>query len=178
MFIENTEELAQNKLLLLYIIEKANRPLDNQELTNFILEKNYINYFLIQQYLSELSKTGFIEYVDLEGKKSYRLLEKGQVTLSYFEDRIDKKVKKELSDEFGLDSKKEVEKEIIGEYFKKEDYNYVVNLKLKENSETLFSLYLNLPNEDQAQLVCKKWKENPEEIYKNIINSVLEEEII
>ena len=33
MFLENTEELAQNKLLLLYIINKSNRPLTNNEIT-------------------------------------------------------------------------------------------------------------------------------------------------
>ena len=44
MFTENTEELAQNKLLLLFIINKS-KPLTNEEITEFILENNYMNYF-------------------------------------------------------------------------------------------------------------------------------------
>ena len=69
MFIENTEELAQSKLLLLFIIDKSNTPLSNEELTEFILEKNYMNYFLTHQYLSELVETGFIEYREEDNKK-------------------------------------------------------------------------------------------------------------
>lgn len=62
MFLENTEELAQNKLLLLYIIDKSNSSLTNNELTELVLKNNYMNYFLVQQYLSELIESGFIEY--------------------------------------------------------------------------------------------------------------------
>ena len=81
MFIENTEELAQNKLLLLYIIDKSSVQLSNQDITELILEKNYMNYFLIQQYLSELVRTSFIEVVESDSKKVYKVLEKGSITL-------------------------------------------------------------------------------------------------
>jgi len=178
MFIENTEELAQNKLLLLYIIEKSKDDLTNQNITEIILEKNYMNYFLVQQYLSELISTKFIELVDSNDKKIYKLLDKGKVTLSYFEDRIEDKVKKELSGSLGISEEVEVKKEIIGEYFKQADYEYVVNLKLKEGEATLFSLYLNLANEKQAKEICENWESNPEYIYKNILNLVVGEDII
>ena len=36
MLIENTEELAQNKLLLLYIIDRPQVPLSNSEITEFV----------------------------------------------------------------------------------------------------------------------------------------------
>ena len=45
MFTENTEELAQNKLLLLYIVKKASYSFSKEELTEFILGKEYMNYF-------------------------------------------------------------------------------------------------------------------------------------
>ena len=45
MFIENTESLAQNKLLLLYIIDKSENSLTNEEITEFLLENNYMNIF-------------------------------------------------------------------------------------------------------------------------------------
>ena len=93
MFAENTEELAQNKLLLLYIIDKAEKPLTNEEITEFMLENNYMNYFLIQQYLSELTSSKFIEYVHEDDKKIYKMLNKGKITLYYFQDRIPEDIK-------------------------------------------------------------------------------------
>lgn len=100
MFIENTEELAQNKLLLLYIIDKSEKPLTNEEMTEFVLENNYMNYFLIQQYLSELISSNFIEYLTIEDKNVYKIMDKGKATLSYFEDRISKVIKEEITSKF------------------------------------------------------------------------------
>ncbi|NLW22692.1 MAG: DUF4364 family protein [Tissierellia bacterium] len=171
MFTENTEELAQNKLLLLFIINKSKKPLTNEEITEFILENNYMNYFLIQQYLSELVESNFIKQIDKEGKKVYILLDKGKSTLSYFEDRLNPKIKDEISSKFNNVKDNPVKTtQVLGEFFKKGEYQYIVNLKLIENNEALFSLYLNVANTKQAEEICQIWKDNTEFIYKNILN--------
>ena len=77
MFTENTEELAQNKLLLLYIIKLSPTKFTKDRITEFVLEKNYMNYFLIQQYLTELTDSNFIEYIEEDSTKIYSLLKKG-----------------------------------------------------------------------------------------------------
>ena len=178
MFMENTEELAQNKLLLLYIIDKFENSLTNEEITEFVLEKNFMNYFLIQQYLSELVNSDFIEYINKEDKKVYLLLNKGKITLSYFEDRISTKVKKEISDKFAeIKEDEKIATQVTGEYFEKNENEYVVNLKLIENTETLFSLYLNVATVKQAQTICTTWKNNTEYIYKNILNMLADDKI-
>lgn len=179
MFVENTEELAQNKLLLLYIIDKSEKPLTNEEITEFVLENNYMNYFLIQQYLSELVNSKFIEYANKEDKKVYIILDKGRVTLYYFEDRIPTNIKVDISNKFI--EQKNIEKratQVIGEYFKKDEYEYTVNLKLVENEDTLFSLYLNVTTAKQAKKICDTWKDNTEYIFKNILNMLADDEVV
>lgn len=179
MFIENTEELAQSKLLLLFIINKSNTPLSNEELTEYILEKNYMNYFLIQQYLSELVESNFIKYQKEENKKVYKMLDKGKVTLSYFQDRLPTNIKNEISIKFAqIKEEEKLAAQIVGEYFKKDDKQYLVNLKLVENTETLFSLYLNVATEKQAKSFCQMWKKNTEYIYINILNMLTDGDII
>ena len=171
MFEENTEELAQNKLLLLYIIDKSENLLTNELLTEFVLENNYMNYFLIQQYLSELIESEFIEYKDIKDEKKYILLDKGKITLSYFEDRISPAIKDEISNKFFKAKEEQIKAaEVIGEYYQNDDNEYIVNLKLIENTKTLFSLYLNVSTIEQAKLICNTWKDNTEYIYKNLIN--------
>ena len=173
MFIENTEELAQNKLLLLYVIKVSKTPFDNNRITEFMLEKNYMNYFLVQQYLSELINSNFIEVINQDSEEIYKIVEKGEVALSYFEERIPDKVKTELNDEF-IKAEKE-ETEIITEYYEKENNQFVVNLKLVENEETLFSVYLDVATKKQADLICTRWKENTEYIYQSIVNLLTDE---
>ena len=178
MFVNNTEELAQNKLLLLYIIHKSENPLTNEEITEFVLENNYMNYFLIQQYLSELIDADFIEHLTEGEKNVYHLLSKGKSTLSYFEDRISSRIKEEISEKFAkVKETKKIETQIIGEFFQKNNSGYVVNLKLVENTENLFSLYLNVATIQQAKMICDTWKSNTEYIYKNILNMLADDEI-
>ena len=176
MFVENTEELAQNKLLLLYVIKTSKTPFDNNRITEFMLEKNYMNYFLVQQYLSELIDSHFIEIISQGSEEVYSIVEKGQVALSYFEERIPDKVKSELNDEFiKVEKEEKIETQIITEYYEKENNQFVVNLKLVENEETLFSIYLDVATKKQADLICDRWKENTEFIYQNIINLLTDE---
>ncbi|MCK9444391.1 MAG: DUF4364 family protein [Tissierellaceae bacterium] len=172
MFIENTEELAQNKLLLLYIIKSGS--FNNAELGEFVLKKNYMDYFSIQQYLSELIDSNFIIKTNIEGKEIYSLLEKGNMTLSYFQDRIPPSVKEELTIEFGkFQRKKELEAQIIAEYFPKENGQFIINLKLVENDETLFSIYFDVASKEQADLICTSWKTNTDAIYKGIMDVLI-----
>lgn len=176
MHLGNTEELAQNKLLLLYIIKFSNKDFTNNELTEFVLERNYMNYFFIQQYLSELVNSNFIEKVNIDSKEVYRLLEKGDVALSYFEDRIPNSIKEELDNEFNrFKSENKKETQVVSDYYQKENNLFVVNLKLVENEDVLFSLYLDVASKEQADLVCERWKNDTEHIYKNIIKLLTED---
>ncbi|HEY8363083.1 MAG TPA: DUF4364 family protein [Tissierellaceae bacterium] len=175
MPLENTEELAQNKLLLLYIIKFSNHPFTNNELTEFVLKKNYMNYFFIQQYLSELMDSNFIGKVNDDSKEVYKLLEKGEVALSYFEDRIPNSIKEELDREFNrfkIENKKKTQ--VVADYYPKENNLFSVNLKLVENEDVLFSLYFDVASKEQAEIICEKWKKETEYIYKNIIDLLTE----
>ena len=66
---ENTSELAENKLLLLYILKTLNEPITNAQITDMVLENSLINYFTLQQYLNELDTSDFIHYQEMNDKK-------------------------------------------------------------------------------------------------------------
>lgn len=177
MLIENTEDLAQNKLVLLYIIEMSSKPFTKDQLSEFVLEKNYMNYFLIQQYLNELLNSSFIELVELDSKQVYKILESGEIALSYFKDRISDRIKEDLENQFGEKEKEDLlETQILCDYYEKENSQYVVNIKLVENEDTLFSLYLDVVTKKQAELICEKWKKNTEFIYQSVIDLLVNEE--
>lgn len=185
MFIENTEELAQNKLLLLYIIKLSPKRFTKNEITEFVLDKNYMNYFLIQQYLVDLTNDKFIEHIeeDIKDKsnssnKVYNILEKGINALSFFKDRIPEEIKNQLKSLFEVDEKEKIiESQIVCDYYAKENQQYVVSLKLVENEETLFSVYLDVANHKQAKLICENWKREPDLIYQNVINILTKQNV-
>lgn len=177
MISNNTEEVAQNKLLILYILKTSPNNLTNNQLTEFILDRGYMNYFALQQYLGEMVEGELIEFIDEADDKSYLILEKGEMSLDLFKNKIPEKIIQELTNEFKLQVITNVkETQVIGEYYPKENNQYSVNLKLVENDETLFSLYFDVASESQGEKFCKLWKEDTESIYKNILNLFISSE--
>ena len=176
MISNSSEDIAINKLVLLYIIKNSPDEYTNTSLTEFLLEKTYMNYFLIQQYLSELIEKELLELTKDEDK-FYVILAKGEETLEYFQNKIPESIKSELSDDFNLQLDANiVDTQIVAEYYPKEkDKQYTVNLKLVENEDILFSLYLDVGSENQAKFISDRWKANPQSIYQNIINLFIEE---
>ncbi|MGO1369182.1 MAG: DUF4364 family protein [Senegalia sp. (in: firmicutes)] len=171
MFIENSDELAQNKLILLYIFEKIDYPITNSEITQFVLENNHMNYFLVQQYLSELVSTNFISIKTQDGNEYYNITNNGKKVLGLFEGRISINTKEIIDDKCSIKKQEKIkEKQIIGNYYKKNDVEYIVNLKVVENDNTIFTLSLNVVSNEQAKMICNNWRENPQIIYKDFID--------
>lgn len=171
MFIENTNELAQHKLILLYILDKVDFPITNSEITQFVLENNNINYFLVQQYLSELVSSNLIQIITSDGNEYYELTKLGTDTLHYFMDRIPNTVKDKIDKKYEKKKEEKIkETQILGDYYKKNDSEYIVNLKVIENEINLFNLSLNVVSKKQAKMICNIWKSNPQFFYKKIFD--------
>lgn len=176
MFYKNSQQQAQHKLVLLYIFDTFSMALTNTQITQFVMEKEYMDYFTFQQFLSELVSTGMLEYS--EGNKNffYVLTEKGHRTLQYFKDRLSDTLMKEISDD--IERKKQIllkEMQIISDYSKKNESEYVVDLKVIENNITLIDLKLNVVSNKHAKQICEKWKNEAPNIYGNIIDLLIQE---
>ena len=173
---ESSSELAENKLLMLYVLKSIKNPISNTQLTEIILENNFINYFTFQQYLSELEDSEFVEYSEANDKKLLVLTKKGDNVLSLFKDRLSQS-KISIIDEYIKDKLELIKKEldIQGDYTIGNNDSFIVNLKAVENQALLLELKLSVPSKKQAVDICAKWKENPSEIYHNIINLLINE---
>ena len=78
---DNTRALAENKLIILYLIEKIEIPLSNSEICQFALEKNLMDYFSVQQYLSELVESGLLEMATENNSTRYTITAKILLTI-------------------------------------------------------------------------------------------------
>ena len=169
---ESSSELAENKLLMLYVLKSIKEPISNTQLTEIILENNFINYFTFQQYLAELEDSRFVEYHEANDKKLLILTEKGDNVLSLFKDRISPS-KISIIDEYMKENIGSIKKELTihADYtLGNSDNSFIVDLKAIEDEALLMELKLSVPTKKQATSICNRWKENPSEIYTNIIN--------
>lgn len=167
---KGTSDLAENKLLLLYIFHRINMPMNNSHITHIVLENNLINYFGLQQYISELVDSGFLSDTIENKKHLLNITSKGVDSLDFFIKRIPEK-KKEVIDKYLETHLDLIKKDIsvISEYDIKGNA-FMVRLALKSEDTTLIELKFPVENNSKAQEVSHFWKENYEEIYKKIMN--------
>lgn len=172
---DNTVELAENKLLLLYIIKSIKYNISNSQLTDIVLEHSFINYFTLQQYIAELEKSNFIKLEEKDNKEFVLLTRKGDTVLSLFKDRLSESKTKSI-DGYLLDQLDEIKKElnIFSDYTPDNNDSFLVNLKAVEGNCTLLELNVNVASKDQAKELCAKWKNNSSEIYNKIMEALIE----
>ena len=174
---ENSAELAENKLLVLYVIKSLRQPISKTQLTEIILENNFINYFTLQQYISELDTAEFVEYIEKNNKILITITSKGENVLSIFNDRISP-IKRDIIDNYISKTIDNIKKELTihSDYTIEKNNSFVVDLKALEDETLLIDLKISVPTKKQATSLCNRWKENPSDIYTKIVQVLFSEE--
>ena len=85
---ESIRQLAEHKLIILHLLQKMGIALSNSEICQFLLEKNYMDYFSIQQYLTELVDAGWLEKSWEQNNTRYTLTDEGDEIVNYFLNHI------------------------------------------------------------------------------------------
>ena len=162
------------KLIILYMLDKVNFPLSNAQLSEFILEKEYTDYFTIQQAISELVETNLIQVETMRNVSLYRMTEDGQNTLTYFGKKISSAIREDI-DTFLAEHKYELRNETStpADYYKTTSGEYAARCRVLEKDSVLIDLTLTVPIEEQAAAICSHWRDKSQEIYASIIKALL-----
>lgn len=166
-------KIAQDKLKLLFILKYINMPLTNLEITNFILDNDILDYFTLQQLLKDLCESNFVVLSFKHSNEYYSISDTGLEALEMFGDKLPEYFLTQVEKNFS-NLKMEIKKhrELLGHYYKKTEDEFIVSLQVMENESTIFSLSINVPDEDLAKHICKKWDSNPEVIFSQIIKTL------
>lgn len=177
MFENSSEELAYHKLLILYILEKINMDLTNSQITQVVLETEMMNYFSLQQFLSQLMESKFLTTYKESDREYYSLTQKGLEILEYFLSRISEDVTKKIDEYISVNKKSLLsDTEVKSSFIQQNDNEFIVNLKVIENQSNLIDLNLNVSSEKQAQKICNNWKRNASYMYAEIIDLLIKED--
>ena len=55
-----TESIVLYKLIVLYMLDRVNFTLTNSQISDFVLEKGYTNYFTLQEAINGLIESEFV----------------------------------------------------------------------------------------------------------------------
>ena len=168
---EDSEILAENKVLILYILNKLDKPIDNDNLLKLTLSIKEMNYFYFQQFLLDLLENKYIIGYTEEEKTMYKITDLGKETLTLTEDilpgimklQIDNALNEEVDDVQYKDH-------AISEFTPKNEHEFTVNCKLIKNNVTIFEVKLQANSSEQAKQIAEKWEKSYDEIYPIIVD--------
>lgn len=171
MFMDHSSEKTLDKLKILQVVEQFAVPLTNVQLTEFILENDFVNYFSLQQCLTELVEASFLEYSDSEGEEYYLLTESGKNSIEFFKDRIPQNIRRNINDAV-VEKKKSIviNTQVSADYHKLDDTEYLVELKITENHLILADIKLTMASNKHAKRMCENWKKNAQFLYGDLVN--------
>lgn len=174
--IENTEQAAENRVLILYIINELNIPVSNLHLTDTILGNRFMNYFSLQTAIDELLKNGMMTETGEDGKVYYNITDDGKDAVKLLKNIIPQGIlmrfdqqKKEIRARIKRDL------EINAEYALDDDNNYFVRCFVRDGDIHLIDFKILAGNKKLASEICENWKDHTKEIYSEIIETVLKD---
>ncbi|HAV26898.1 MAG TPA: DUF4364 domain-containing protein [Lachnospiraceae bacterium] len=162
------------KLIILYMLRKVTFPLTNAQITEFIVGKEYTDYFHVQEVINDLLEADLIEGEKIRNTSTYQATQAGEKTLEYFSYMISDAIKADI-DEYLLENAFEMRNESCtrADYVRTETREYAVRCYVQEGKEKLIDLTFNVPTEEEAERVCARWPSKSQEIYMYIMEKLL-----
>ncbi len=169
-----SEAYTLYKLIILYMLQKLDFPLTNSQISEFILDKGYTNYFTLQQTLSEMTEAGFVREESTHNRTLYHLTEEGERTIQFFKSNISPAIQSDI-DTFIAEKKYDLRNEVSvkADFYQNNNLEYHVRCQIIENGSPLIDLTLSVPTKDEAETVANKWSEKNQEIYAQIMATLL-----
>ena len=92
----NTDSTTLYKLMILYMLSKVNFPLSNTQLSSFMLDKQYTDYFTFQETINSLVEDGFIRGYTHQSSTHYTLTKEGEETIAFFYTKISTAIRDDI----------------------------------------------------------------------------------
>lgn len=169
--MSEASELAENKLIILYLLYKMDLPMTTAQILEFAVGADYMDYFSLQQYLVELTEGHLLDKFKDNNNTCYALTDNGERILSYFIKHI-KEETKDYINKYVISNKRNVKREfeVVANWFFNGENDYMVKCGVSEDDMTLMEFQVSVVSKEHAKLICSNWKSNVNSLYADILN--------
>lgn len=168
------QTLAENKVLLLYILNKVGKSISHNELLELISSISDMNYFYFQQFLLDLLEDNYILKYEKDDNEIYELTDEGKEALELTIDIIPGILKLNVDSKFkeSLDTIKD-KFSISSEYTPISEKEFTVRCKIIENNNIIFDIHAHAGSREQAKKIVDNWNTKAGEIYPQILDLLI-----
>lgn len=175
--LDNTTALAENKVLILYLLNQIEEGIIEDGLYKIISSINNVNYFYFKEVLTDLidSKLVGLYTKDDEDESVLKITSEGKNALSLTIDVLPGLLKLKADNIFLKEFSSITEKiSVISEFTPKSENDYTVRCKIVEKNETMFEVRTYAGSRDRAKKIVDNWNKNASKIYPRILEILLD----
>lgn len=162
------------RITMLAMLDKVDFPLSNTQISNFFLEKDYTDYFTIQQVLSGLLESGLIREEDWYNSTRYTITKEGRETLTLLSDKLNEDILEDLKDFFQKNKiQYRNDNSVSSNYYKAMPTGFDVRCQLKEKDTAILDVTLHVMDVTQAKAICENWQTNYMDVYSYLADTLI-----
>lgn len=162
------------RLMILYMLDASKEPVSNTQITGFFLEKEYTNYFVLQETIRNLLDAELILAESVQGNTLYYLTAEGKNTLSFFQDKVSDSIKDDILD-FLENAHLYDDEPIAGSAYEKTgDNKYDVTCTIRNRKRVLLSVMISVSTPEQADAICRNWNDQYVNAYTSLLDLLLQ----
>ena len=166
--------LAENKVLILYLLEQIDGEIKQDGLYKIVSSINNVNYFYFKQVLTDLIDSKLVGTYTKDEEPLIRITSEGKNALSLTKDILPGILKLKADNIFKQELINiEEASSVIAEFTPKSENDYTIKCKIVENNETIFEVKTYAGSRERAKRIVDNWNKNAQEIYPNILNLLL-----
>lgn len=168
------EDLAENKVLILYLLNKLSDGIKSDNLYKIVSSTNNINYFYYQELITDLINTNLIGSFTKDEDTFIKITSEGENALSLTKSLLPGILKLKADNVFKAEvSTIAEESSIVTEYIPRDENNYTLKCKIVEKNDVIFEVSAFAGSRDRAKQISDNWKNNATRIYPQIIDLLL-----
>ena len=182
MSISIDQNSIANKLVILYLINRMELSMSRAQITDFVISKDFMNYFTLEETLSDMKDLNLLESTQENAQDAsttrYAVTDEGLTCLEYFADQIPRAMRISIN-HYVEENRGKVKKdyEVTATYFPNvENDDFQVKCGVYEERRALLELSVSVDTREQAKIIQNNWHHNASKLYMRILDAVISEE--
>jgi len=172
MQLHDKNNIAENKLIILYMLYKFRAPLSFEFMYDYISENDWINYFDMSQLLIDLEED---RYLKKDGEL-YDITITGVDVLDTFRKRIPFSIRQSIESYASRSRTAMIEEmQITADYVQDSANEFPVTLEIYENKIKVFSMKITATSSHEAEQLCMAFRQKANLIYSNTLSMLAAE---
>ena len=168
---DNTNAIAENKVLILYILNQLDSGMIEDGLYKIIASINDVNYFYFKEVLTDLLDSKLVGiFTKDEAESVLKITTEGKNALNLTQDVLPGLLKLKADTIFKEENSNIVEESsVVTEFIPKDENNYTITCKIVEQNETIFEVSVFAASREKAKQISDNWKSNATTLYPQIL---------